>query len=274
MRGGVRRPAPGVRSVRAENPGPMTLDGTRSYRVGSREAILLDPGPGGEGSRERWRALAGDAGIRWVLLSHAHPDHAEGARAAAELLGAGVAASPGTLERLSLDGRILEDGAEVEVDGGEMALRVLETPGHSPDHLCFFRAPDRVLFTGDLVLGEGSSLVGHPEGSVSDCLASLERLLGLAPELLLPGHGPDVDRAEERLRACRDHRLERTGQVRAALSEGARSVEAIREEVYGELPSGLAWAADATVRAHLIHLEERGEELPDVEGRDEAPGPG
>lgn len=274
MTAAIRTPAPGIRSVTADNPGPMTLDGTRSYRIGRDEAVLLDPGPGGAGSEERWRSLAGDAEVRWVLLTHAHPDHAEGLRAAAKLLRAGVAASPGTLERLSVDGRALEDGSEVEVDGGESTLLVLETPGHSSDHLCFFRPSDRVLFTGDLVLGEGSSLVGHPEGSVSDCLASLERLLELEPELLLPGHGPDVTAAAERLRAYRDHRRERTAEVRSALSEGARSVEGIRERVYGSPPPGLEWAADATVRAHLIHLEESGEELPDVEGRDDAPRPG
>lgn len=270
----VREPAPGVRSVRADNPGPMTLDGSRSYLLGSRESVLLDPGPDDAAVERRMRELAGGAEVGLVALSHAHPDHAAAAGRAAELFGAPVAASEGTLRRLEVRGRPLHDGAELPVDGGDSSLRVLETPGHSGDHLCFFRPSDRLLFTGDLVLGEGSSLVGHPEGSVSDYLDSLDRLIALAPSLLLPGHGPDVTDATARLRAYREHRRERTDQVRAALASGARSVEAIRQEVYGDLEAGLSWAADATIRAQLEHLEELGGELPAVSGREDVPAPG
>lgn len=270
---GVREPAPGVRSLRADNPGPMTLDGTRSYVIGSRQALLLDPGPGGAGAEGRWRKLAGGRGVRLVLLTHAHPDHAGGARRAAELFGAELAASAGTLRRLDVDGRPLGDGERVDADGGDAELEALATPGHSPDHLCFLRPSDRVLFTGDLVLGEGSSLVGHPEGSVADFLESLERLLARDPSLLLPGHGPAVPDARERLLAYRDHRLERTEQVREAVAAGRGSVEEIRRRVYGDLEPRLERAADASVRAHLEHLEGRGEDLPDVSGRGEVGEP-
>lgn len=270
----VSEPAPGVRGVRADNPGPMTLDGTRSYLVGTREAVLLDPGPDDADAGRRWRELAGGAEVRLVVLTHAHPDHAAGAERAGGLFGASVAASERTLGRLEVDGRPLRDGDELPVDGGDASLRVLETPGHSDDHLCFLRPTGRVLFTGDLVLGEGSSLVGHPEGSVADYLASLDRLIAEEPRLILPGHGPDVPDARERLRAYRDHREERTVQVREALRAGARSVEAIRREVYGDLEAGLGWAADATIRAHLEHLEELGEEVPEVSGREGAWPPG
>lgn len=264
----VTSPAPGVRSIRAENSGPMTLDGTRIYLAGKRGAVLLDPGPDDDGAEERWRQLADGAEVETVALTHGHPDHAGSARRAARFFGARLAASAEALRRLSADGRPLRDGDELPVDGGESTLRALETPGHSGDHLCFLRPSDGVLFTGDLVLGEGSSLVGHPEGSVSECLESLDRLLGLEPRLLLPGHGPEVAAPKERLAAYRVHRRERTRQMREALGEGARSVGEVRRRVYGDgLPEGLEWAADATVRAHLIHLEELGEELPDVAGR-------
>ncbi len=264
----IRSPAPGVRSVRADNSGPMTLDGTRTYLVGAREAVLVDPGPDDTDAEERWRELADGDEVTTVALTHGHPDHAGGAVRAAELFGARLAAASETLRSLSSTGRSLHDGMELPVDDGESSLRALETPGHSGDHLCFLRPSDRVLFTGDLVLGQGSSLVGHPEGSVSDCLASLDRLLELEASLLLPGHGPDVARAVERLAEYRDHRRDRTRQMREAVESGARSVEEIRRRVYGdEVPPGLGWAADATVRAHLVHLEELGEDLPEIEGR-------
>lgn len=270
----VREPAPGVRSVRADNPGPMTLDGTRTYLIGRREAVLLDPGPDDGGAEERWRRLARGAEVRLVALTHAHPDHSEGAERAARLFGARVAASNATLRRIDVRGRSLHDGMELAVDGGQASLRALETPGHADDHLCFLRPSDRLLFTGDLVLGEGSSLVGHPEGSVSDCLASLDRLLSEEPGLILPGHGPDVGDPRARLAAYREHRRDRTEQVREAVRSGARSVEEIRRDVYGDLPARLRWAAEATVRAHLVHLEELGEDLPEIAGREQAPGPG
>lgn len=264
----VASPAPGVRSVRAGNPGPMTLDGTRIYLVGGRESVLLDPGPDEDGLEELWTELAEGTDVAVVALTHSHPDHAGGALRAAGLFDVPLVASPRALRRLSVDGRPLRDGAELPVDGGESRLRALETPGHSPDHLCFLRPDDGVLFTGDLVPGEGSSLVGHPEGSVADCLASVDRLVELEPSLLLPGHGPDVAEAGERLAEYREHRRGRTRQVREALEAGARTVEEIRRRVYGDrVPAGLGWAAEASVRAHLVHLEELGEELPEIAGR-------
>jgi glyoxylase-like metal-dependent hydrolase (beta-lactamase superfamily II) len=128
--------------------------------------------------------------------------------------------------------------------------------------VCYLVLPGRRLFTGDLVLGEGSSAILHPDGSVADCLASLARLVALRPALLLPGHGPPVEEAVRRLEAYRRHRLEREAEVRRALSEGATTVPEIRDAVYGELPPGLRWAADASVAAHLAALADRGEKVP------------
>lgn len=264
--GGVMHVAPDVRSLTADNAGPLTLDGTRSYLVGGSAAVLVDPGPAGSGARERWRRLAGEARVCGVLLTHSHPDHAAGAAEAAELFDTGVAASRGALLRLGLEGEPLPDGAGVEVDEGESRLRVLETPGHSSDHLCFFRSSDGLLLTGDLVLGEGSSLVAYPDGSVGDYLRSLERLMDLGPERILPGHGPDVVDAASKLRQYRDHRVERDRQVWSAVEDGARTVPEIRERVYPELPAALRRAAEATICAHLVHLREQARELPEITG--------
>jgi glyoxylase-like metal-dependent hydrolase (beta-lactamase superfamily II) len=250
----------------------MTLDGTRSYLVGHRQAVLLDPGPADGAQMERVQRLVEARRVRAVCLTHAHPDHAGGAERVAEELGAPVAGSRATLDRLGLDGRILEDGDLLEVDRGERALRVLATPGHASDHLSYFLMPDRALFTGDLVLGEGSAMVGHPDGNVGDYLASLERLVSLRPERLHPGHGPTVEDAVGRLEAYRRHRLEREDQIREAVGEGARSVREIRSRVYGDVPGELEWAAEASVRAHLAHLEATGAELPPIERREDGIG--
>lgn len=266
----VFAPAEGLRCAVADNPGPMTLDGTRSYLVGRREAVLLDPGPAGAGQADRLARLLEDGpAVTAVCLSHAHPDHAGGAARVARELGVPLAASAGTLARLGADGRALEDGDEMPLDGGRASLAALATPGHSADHLAYLWRPEGAVFTGDLVLGSGTAMVGHPDGHMGSYLASLERLLELDPTRLYPGHGEPVDDAEAKLRGYAAHRRDREEQVLEAVREGAGSVAEVRRRVYGELPEGLAWAAEASIRAHLAHLEERGEPLPAVAGRDD-----
>lgn len=264
MRPEVLRLERGVRCVVADNPGPMTLDGTRTYLVGEEEAVLLDPGPA-EGLGRRIEELVGRRSVVAVALTHAHPDHAEGAAAAAGRTGAPIAASAATLARAGLEGRALEDSGGLPLDGGASTLEALATPGHAGDHLCWWWRPVRAVFTGDLVLGSGTAMVGHPDGHMGRYLESLERLRGLGPERLYPGHGDPVDEADARLEEYLRHRRDREEQIRRAVEGGADSVSAIRRRVYGEeLPDGLAWAAEASVRAHLEHLEERGLELPEI----------
>lgn len=175
-----------------------------------------------------------------------------------------LAASGETLSRLGLGGRALGDGDVVEVDSGGSELEALHTPGHSGDHTSFLWHPSGALFTGDLVLGEGSSMVAHPDGSVGDYLASLTRLLGLAPHLILPGHGEPVEDAVGKLEEYRDHRLERHREIVEAITvRGARTLPEIRATVYGDLPDPrLAEAADLSIRAHLEHVRELGVALP------------
>ncbi|MEJ2311116.1 MAG: MBL fold metallo-hydrolase [Gemmatimonadales bacterium] len=248
----------GVGMVVADNPGPLTLNGTRSYRIGARRAVLLDPGPDRPGGIDRLVELAGEAIVEWICLTHAHHDHAALASRAAEEFGASLAASPRTLARIGLEGRPLVDGDRIDVDGGSAHLDVLETPGHSDDSLTFCLQPARWLFTGDTVLGEGSTLVAPPDGNMSSYLASISRLISLRPERILPGHGPPVAEARSLLEGYRSHRLERERQIRDALESGANSVETIRRRVYPDLPVGLESAAEGAVRAHLAHLAERG----------------
>lgn len=273
--------APDLTVVRADNPGPMTLDGTRSYLLGRDRLVIVDPGPDRPGQLDALAGVVNARDVACILLTHAHADHSGAASAAARRFGAEVGASAETLSRLGplgpgIVGRELEDGDTLEPEDG-LSLTAIHTPGHSADHLCYLVEPGRRLLTGDLVLGEGSSAILHPDGRVADSLASLARLIALRPRFLLPGHGPPVEAATRRLEEYRRHRLERERQVRAAVEAGARTVPEVREAVYGALPPGLVWAADASVAAHLAALSERGETVPDYAawGADEgADGPG
>ena len=251
--------------VRAGNPGPMTLDGTRSYVLGNRRVAIVDPGPDDPAGLEALDAVVAGREVVALLLTHAHADHAGNAPRAARHFGREVSASRETLDRLGMKGRALADESTVDIEPGR-TIHVLHTPGHSADHVCYLSDPGRRLFTGDLVLGQGSSAILHPDGRLSDCLASLARLIALRPVMLLPGHGepvgPPAVEAEKKLSDYRRHRIERERQIVAALEDGAATVPEIRASVYGELPSGLAWAADASVAAHLAALADRGVSVP------------
>ncbi len=269
-----------VEAIIAPNPGPLTLDGTRTWLVGSERLVLIDPGPALPEHLARVQAAVDGRPVDAILLTHAHSDHAGGASVAAAAFGAPVMAASDTLGRTGLAGRVLRDGDTVPVgesereesDGGEspagtVSLQVIETPGHAADHISFLLLPDRWLFTGDLVLGEGSSAVLHPDGRMSEYLASIRKLEALRPARLLPGHGPPVEEAAARLGEYRRHRLDRERQIQLAIESGSGTVAEIREAVYGPLDPGLQAAAEASVSAHLVHLRERGVDTPE-------PGPG
>lgn len=251
------------------NPGPLTLEGTCCYAVGRRRVVLVDPGPAIPGQIERLESLVAKRPVEAICLTHAHSDHSGVAALASERFEAPLVASAETLARRDLSGRTLDSGDSLPVDGGACYLRAIRTPGHSADHLAYLLEPGRAVFTGDLVLGVGSSAILHPDGNVGSCLASFGRVLSLRPGRLYPGHGPPVDDGEARLKHYRDHRIERHAQVVHAVHSGARSVEELRVLVYGRLDVSLERAADASIRAHVVHMREQGEMVETLAGLDD-----
>jgi glyoxylase-like metal-dependent hydrolase (beta-lactamase superfamily II) len=252
--------------VLAPNPSPMTLEGTNTFVVGApvgapaaSGVVVIDPGPNDDG--HLWRVLKAGAGrpVELILLTHAHPDHADGARVFAELTGAPIAAVDQTLATAGAPALAEERALRA---GGVELLPVL-TPGHAPDHCCFLLTAERAMFTGDHVLGRGSSVVVWPEGDMQDYLRSLEALRALEPERLYPGHGPAVPDAEARLGEYVAHRLEREREVLAALEAGDRTPPAVVARVYADVDRGLWPAAELSVRAHLVKLVREGRVLAD-----------
>ena len=253
---------PRATNVLAPNPGLMTLNGTNTWLIaepGATSAVVVDPGPDDEAHLRRVAGLAEAAGQRVarVLLTHGHPDHAEGAARFAALTGAPVLAADPAL-RLGDEG--LAPGDVLTTAGCE--IRVVATPGHTADSVCLLLPADQALLTGDTVLGRGTTVIAQ-DGNLGDYLASLDRLRALADReqlrMLLPGHGPLLADPAGVLDFYIAHRQQRLAEVRGALAAGDRTPEQIVERVYADVDRSLWPAAQWSVRAQLGYLDSQGE---------------
>lgn len=241
--------------VRADNPGPMTLEGTNTWVLqGEGQAVVVDPGPL---DGRHLAAVAAYAPVVLIVLTHRHADHAEGAARLAELTGAPVLARD---RSLCLGSEPLwEDDKSWGAAG--LSLRTLHTPGHTSDSISLLveggDGPPAVL-TGDTVLGRGTTVVAHPDGRLGDYLTSLDRLAAVARDhaglVLLPGHGPAGAPAAPVVDAYRAHRRERLTQVRAAVDAGAETAAAVVALVYADVEPHLRPAAELSARAQLDYL--------------------
>jgi glyoxylase-like metal-dependent hydrolase (beta-lactamase superfamily II) len=219
----------------APNPSPMTLEGTNTYVVGRDPAVVIDPGPDDPGHIEAVRQAADRrGGIGAVLLTHSHGDHSDG------------------VEALGVEPTTVSDGETVA------GLQAIATPGHAAEHFCFLL--EKACFTGDLILGQGSTIVGPRDtgGSLLDYMHSLERLQELDLEVLYPGHGPEVDDPEAKIAEYIEHRLMRERGLVAALDRGERSKAALLAEVWDDVPPELRGPAAIAMEAHLEKLQDEG----------------
>jgi glyoxylase-like metal-dependent hydrolase (beta-lactamase superfamily II) len=229
----------------------MTLAGTNTYLYGSDPCAVIDPGPDISPHLDAVRAAAEErGGVGIVLLTHTHGDHADGAeRLAAAAVEWGAQATGGVAWKP--DVVLPADGEE------HLGLRAISTPGHAPDHVCLL-TEDGVCFSGDLVLGEGSTFVPPDGGSLAAYMDSLRRVQAESVELICPGHGPWIEDPAAKLAEYVEHREMRERRLLAALERGERSREALLAEVWDDVPAEVRPAAALVMQAHLDKLAAEG----------------
>jgi glyoxylase-like metal-dependent hydrolase (beta-lactamase superfamily II) len=253
--------SPLVRRIVAPNPGPFTGPGTNTYLVGIDEVAVIDPGPDNASHINAIVGASMKERVRWVLLTHTHPDHSPGTRRLVKATGAEVLAYGKRVDKdfeTPID-RVIGEGDTIE--GTEFGLEVLYTPGHAPNHLCFFLEEERMLFTGDTVLGDTWSVVSPSRGGdMAVYLATLGRLEKLRLSRIAPGHGDVIDEPKPRIQEYVAHRVEREKQILGVLRKGPARITDVVATLYGaqELPDELVEAAGWQVHAHLLKLKADG----------------
>ena len=271
--GVVDAPAPGVRRVLADNPGPFTFKGTVSYIVGRGRVAIIDPGPADDRhTRALLDAVRGET-VTHIVVTHTHRDHSEGvpalkAATGAETWGEGPHRPSrdlfvGETSRLDAGGdtafvpdRRIADGDVIEGDG--FALEAIATPGHTANHLAFALKGTGVLFSGDHVMGWSTSIVAPPDGSMSDYMASLHRLAARPETTYLPGHGDVVAGAPAFVAKYIAHRRGREASILHHLGDGETGIPALVQAIYVGLAPVLTGAAALSTLAHLEDLTARG----------------
>jgi glyoxylase-like metal-dependent hydrolase (beta-lactamase superfamily II) len=246
---------PHIGKFTADNPGIMTLQGTNQYVVGKESVVVIDVALSADsnldGIIEQVEAM-GAKKIEKILITHIHSDHCAGAVALKRRCGAKLGIHRSRKGYLGGEDFQYDDNDRIAFGGGE--LHVLHTPGHESGHCCFYEGGDKVLFSGDNILGYGTAVIHPPDGNMTDYLQSLERLLGFDISLILPGHGPLVGKPEEKIREYIKHRMERERQILNALRSGSQTIGDITQLIYKDVSAALQRVAEFSVQAHLEKL--------------------
>ena len=262
-----------IRRIIANNAGPFTFTGTCTYIVGRGKVSVIDPGPEDERHIDALLHALGNETIDRILITHTHRDHSPGARLLAAKTGAPIiGAAPHQASRALLSGeinaldasadyehapeRILRDNEVIEGDGH--SFRVIETPGHTANHLAFALEGREMVFSGDHVMAWSTSIVAPPDGAMGPYMASLERMIAREDRAFWPGHGGPVADPKRFTRGLLSHRRQRETQILDRLNLGPHAIPALVAANYPGLAPVLLGAAGLSVYAHLEDLIARG----------------
>lgn len=272
--------AANVLRVTANNPGPFTFHGTNTYVVGSRTLAIIDPGPDDDAHLAALLRAIGGRPVSHILVTHTHRDHSPLAARLKQVTGASTAAEgphraarglkAGEAPRLDASGDMdfvpdisLGDGRAVDGDGWRLVS--VHTPGHAANHAAFELAGTGTLFSGDHVMGWSTTIVAPPDGSMTDYMASLDRLIARNDRRLLPGHGGAIDAPQTYMKALKEHRLRREAAILQRIEAGDRTIPRMVETIYADTDPRLHRAAALSVLAHIEALISQGRAATDGE---------
>ena len=249
--------SPLIRRITAGNASVFTGPGTNTYLIGNEEITVLDPGPAMDSHIDAITSAKGK--IKQIVVTHTHPDHSPGVRLLQERLdvpayGMLTETSKGQDRSFKPD-KILKDGDMFEET--EFTLKVVHTPGHASNHLCYILEEEEFIFTGDHIMNGSTVVIGPPDGNMKQYLDSLEKLKQFKLSKIAPGHGEVLDSPYEVAEWIINHRLQREEKVATALKEATKgNPESLVSRVYDDVDSSLFPIAKASLLAHLIKLEE------------------
>ncbi|SER53330.1 MBL fold metallo-hydrolase [Natrinema salaciae] len=230
---------------------------TNAYLLGTDPAVLVDPAA----RTDELDRLVRERTVEHILVTHTHPDHVGAVDAYATATDATVWARYGRTDRFRdatgrKPDRTFVPGATIRL--GDECVRVLDAPGHAPDHVALEAGRGGPVLCGDCAVREGSVVVGAPEGDMRAYVTTLRRLRAAAPPALYPGHGPEIDAPRETLERLLSHRAERERRVFDAVAGGAETLDDVLDGAYEKDLSGVRDLARATVVAHLEKLAVEG----------------
>jgi glyoxylase-like metal-dependent hydrolase (beta-lactamase superfamily II) len=266
--------SPLVRRIVASNPGPITFTGTCSYIVGTGHVAIIDPGPDMPEHIETLLDAVRNETVTHILVTHTHKDHSPAAATIKAATGATiVGCAPHRSARPLFSGEVntLEASSDKDyepdqelregdaVQGPGWTLQALATPGHMANHLAFVLPEEKALFSGDHVMAWSTTVVAPPDGSMSEFMASLDKLKGREETLYWPGHGGPVQEPQRFVRALLHHRRQREASILNRLRAGDRTIPEIVAAIYQGLNPALVAAAGLSVFAHLEDLVAKGQ---------------
>jgi glyoxylase-like metal-dependent hydrolase (beta-lactamase superfamily II) len=263
--GALEQVSPNVRRLIAHNPSPFTYAGTGTYVVGRGKVAVIDPGPASSEHIDNLLRGLGNESVSHILITHTHLDHSPGARLLKERTGAATYGfgPHGGSERPEDK---VEEGADfafvpdVKVAHGDVldsdgfSIEAVHTPGHCSNHLCFQLQAEKLLFSGDHVMGWSTSVISPPDGNMADYLRSLNLLLGRDDARYLPTHGPAIEDPKPLVAAFIAHRHARERQILECLQAGPQTIQEMVPNMYAAVSKALYPAAARSVYAHVLHM--------------------
>jgi glyoxylase-like metal-dependent hydrolase (beta-lactamase superfamily II) len=251
-----------VHCLLARNAGPMTGPGTNTYVIGSNRLAVLDPGPIDAQHLQAILQFAGERPIDWIFVTHTHGDHSPGAaplhaHTGAQVIGLPPPAGSGQDPEFRA-ARPFHDGERI--DCGEFTMRLIHTPGHVSNHLCFLLEQEGLLFTGDHILEGMTPVVAPPDGCMRQYLLALAGLKALPLRALAPAHGRVMHQPNQVIETLLRHRARREAKLLSVLAAQTQplSLQALVEHVYDDIAPALLPLARRTLLAHLLKLEAEG----------------